>query len=89
MKLKGIFASLLAVLAFATACQKEADHYLDNIKVDQSYVGISPEGGSQTINLTATGSWTAASKVDYHHSRIRQRRCHYPHHHRRRGRGNP
>jgi len=65
MKLKGIFASLLAVLAFATACQKEADHYLDNIKVDQSYVGISPEGGSQTINLTATGSWTAASKVDW------------------------
>ncbi len=60
MKLKGIFASLLAVLAFATACQKEADHYLNNIKVDQSYVGISPDGGSKTIILNASGSWTAA-----------------------------
>ena len=33
MKLKYIFASLVAVLAVAVSCEKEADHYLDEIKV--------------------------------------------------------
>ena len=65
MKLKYIFASLLATLTLAAACQKEADHYLDNIKVDKSYVGIVPEGGSQTISLTANGSWSATTSAEW------------------------
>lgn len=60
MKLKYIIASLTAVLAFATGCQKEADHYLNEIKVDQSYVGLAQNGGSKSVALTTTGSWTAS-----------------------------
>lgn len=58
MKLKYIFASLVAALALAVSCEKEADHYLDEIKVDKSYVGFAQGGGSATISLTSTGSWT-------------------------------
>lgn len=60
MKLKYIFASLVAVLAVAVSCEKEADHYLDEIKVDKSYVGFAQGGGSATISLTSTGSWTVS-----------------------------
>ena len=60
MKLKYIFASLVAALAVAVSCEKEADHYLDEIKVDKSYVGFVQGGGSQTVSLTTTGSWTAS-----------------------------
>ena len=60
MKLKYIFASLVAALAVAVSCEKEADHYLDEIKVDKSYVGFVQSGGSQTVSLTTTGSWTAS-----------------------------
>ena len=60
MKLKYIFASLVAVLAFAVSCEKEADHYLDEIKVDKSYLGFAQSGGSATISLTSTGSWTVS-----------------------------
>lgn len=60
MKLKYIFASLVATLALAVGCQKEADHYLNEIKVDKSYVGIGQQGGSQTISMTTTGSWNIA-----------------------------
>ena len=60
MKLKYIFASLVAALAFAVSCEKEADHFLDEIKVDKSYVGFVQGGGSQTVSLTTTGSWTAS-----------------------------
>ena len=59
MKLKYIFASLVAVLAVAASCEKEADHFLDEIKVDKSYVGFVQSGGSQSVALTTTGNWTA------------------------------
>lgn len=59
MKLKYIFASLVAVLALAVSCEKEADHFLDEIKVDKSYVGFAQSGGSTTVSLTTTGNWTA------------------------------
>ena len=59
MKLKYIFASLVAVLAVAVSCEKEADHFLDEIKVDKSYVGFAQSGGSTTVSLTTTGNWTA------------------------------
>lgn len=58
MKLKYIIASLLAGVTLFSACEKEADHYLSDIKVDKSYVGFPKEGGSQTIKLTAAASWT-------------------------------
>lgn len=58
MKLKYIIASLLAGVTLFSACEKEADHYLSDVKVDKSYVGFPKEGGSQTIKLTAAASWT-------------------------------
>ena len=58
MKLKYIIASLLAGVTLFTACEKEADHYLSDIKVDKSYVGFPKDGGSQTISLTAAAAWT-------------------------------
>lgn len=64
MKLKYIIASLLAGVTLFTACEKEADHYLSDIKVDKSYVGFSKEGGSQTIKLTAAASWTIEISED-------------------------
>ena len=60
MKLKYIFASIVAALTLFVGCQKEADHYLSEIKVDKSYVGLAQGGGSQSITMTTTGSWTVS-----------------------------
>ncbi len=58
MKLKYIFASIVATLALAVSCEKEADHYLDEIKVSTSYVSLSTGvGANTTITLTATNNW--------------------------------
>jgi len=60
MKLKYIFASIVATLAIV-GCQKEADHYLDEIKVSSSYVALSTGVGANTsITVTATDSWYVA-----------------------------
>ena len=64
MKLKYIIASLLAGVTLFSACEKEADHYLNDIKVDKSYVGFPKEGGSQTIKLTAAANWTIEISED-------------------------
>ena len=64
MKLKYIIASLLAGVTLFSACEKEADHYLSDVKVDKSYVGFPKEGGSQTIKLTATANWTIEISED-------------------------
>ena len=64
MKLKYIIASLLAGVTLFSACEKEADHYLSDIKVDKSYVGFPKEGGSQTIKLTAAANWTIEISED-------------------------
>ena len=57
MKLKYIFASIVAALTLV-GCQKEADHYLDEIKVSSSYVALSTGVGANTsITVTATDSW--------------------------------
>ncbi len=58
MKLKYIIASLLAGVTLFSACEKEADHYLSEIKVDKSFVGFPKEGGVETIKLTTTANWT-------------------------------
>lgn len=61
MKLKYIFASIVATLALAVSCQKEADHYLDEIKVSSSYVSLSTGlGASTSITVTATDNWSIA-----------------------------
>ncbi|MBR1569512.1 MAG: DNA-binding protein [Bacteroidales bacterium] len=60
MKLKYIFASLLATLAVAAGCEKEADHSLSEIQVSSSYVSLSTgnETNSASITMTTTGSWS-------------------------------
>ena len=61
MKLKYIFASIVATLALAVSCEKEADHYLDEIKVSSSYVSLSTGlGASTSITVTATDNWSIA-----------------------------
>ena len=58
MKLKYIFASILATLALATGCQKENEGaYLKEIKVSSSFLAFPPAGGPVDIQLTATESW--------------------------------
>ncbi len=58
MKLKYIFASILATLALAVSCEKEADHYLDEIKLSSSYVSIPVTGGSVDIDYVSTDAVT-------------------------------
>ena len=64
MKLKYIIASLVAGAALLTACQKEADTYLSDIKVDKSIVGFPKEGGSKDIVVTATADWIISISED-------------------------
>ena len=57
MKLKYIFASIVATLALVS-CEKEADHYLKEVQVSSSYVALSTGVGANTpITVTATDSW--------------------------------
>ena len=60
MKLKYIFASIVATLALAVGCEKEADHYLSEIQVSTSYVSLATTGESNTaqITVTASDSWS-------------------------------
>ena len=63
MKLKYIFASIVATLAVAVSCQKEADHYLSEVKLSTSYVSLAVAGGSTTVNIEATESWSFANDI--------------------------
>ena len=65
MKLKYIIASLLAGAALLTACQKEADHYLDEVKVSTSYVSLNTAGGSTTVDIQTTDSWSISNVPDW------------------------
>jgi len=58
MKLKYIFASIVATLALAVGCQKEADHYLKEVQVSSSYLAFPAEGGSVDVTVTATQEWS-------------------------------
>jgi hypothetical protein len=59
MKIKNILVSLVAILALAAGCnQIEPDHYLNEVKVSSSFVSLSMDGGSSTITVDATDSWT-------------------------------
>ena len=58
MKLKVLFASLIAGALLLSSCeQKFTPTYLDDIKVSQSYVAIDMTGGSVDITLTAEDAW--------------------------------
>ena len=58
MKLKYIFATLVATLALAVGCKKEADHYLKEVQVSSSYLAFPAEGGSVDVVITATQDWS-------------------------------
>ena len=67
MKHKVIFASIVATLALAVGCTKEADqHYLKEIKVSTSYVSLATTEAtnSSTITVTATDSWSISVPED-------------------------
>ena len=59
MKLKYFIPSLVAVVAaLFTSCAKDNDPtYLSNIRVSESYVALSTNGGSAEIELTTKGNW--------------------------------
>ena len=63
MKAKYIILSLIASLAVLAGCQKEADHYLSEVTVSSSYVGVPVDGGSATITVNATSAWSIVSEV--------------------------
>ena len=67
MKLKYFIPSLVAVVAaIFTGCSKDNDPtYLDAIKVSQSYVALSTNGGSTSIDVQAKGSWTVTGAPDW------------------------
>ena len=62
MKLRYFIPSLMAVVAaMFTGCSDNNDPtYLSEIRVSQSYVALSTSGGSASIDVTASGSWTVA-----------------------------
>lgn len=57
MKFNKIFASIAAAVATLASCTVEGPTYLDEVKVDCSYVALPEEGGSKTVKLTATTDW--------------------------------
>ena len=58
MKAKYIILSLVASLAVFSACEKNLPHYLDEVTVSSSYVGLPLAGGSQTITVSSNAAWS-------------------------------
>lgn len=58
MKIKNIIAALFAVLAITVGCAVEEDHYLSQVKLSTSYVAITMNGGSTSVQVDATDSWS-------------------------------
>ncbi len=65
MKLKYIFASIVATLALAVGCQKEADHYLAELKLSTTYVSLPVAGGSVDVTAIATDAITVGETPDW------------------------
>ena len=65
MKIKNILAALFAVLAISVACTEEGDHYLSEVKLSSSYVAIDMNGGTTSITVDATSSWSIASAPEW------------------------
>lgn len=58
MKLRNIFLSILACLAFVSCENAIEFNTLAELKVSESYISINKDGGSASIQLTATESWS-------------------------------
>ncbi|MBQ0094055.1 MAG: BACON domain-containing protein [Bacteroidales bacterium] len=58
MKIVKIISALAAVCALVIGCAKETPNVWNEIQVSSSYVGIPTAGGSKTITVTATDSWS-------------------------------
>jgi len=66
MKLKYFFPLFLASVALMVSCDDEfSATLLDEIQVSSSYVAIPLEGGSTSITVTATESWTVEENLDW------------------------
>ena len=58
MKLRYLFATLVAALTVFAGCEKEADHYLEEIQVSSSYLAFPAEGGPVDLTITSIADWT-------------------------------
>ncbi len=65
MKLRYIFTLLAAALTFSLVGCQEEEHFLDEVKVSSSYIGIPVEGGNVEITVTATDKWTITGIPDW------------------------
>ena len=67
MKLKYFFPMFIAaVVALFSSCQDEdVVSYLGNVRVTSSYVALPAEGGSTSIDVTASGNWTISGIPDW------------------------
>ena len=67
MKLKYIFASIVATLALAVSCDKEADLALKEVQVSTSYVSLTTTGANNTatVSVTATDAWTITNPAEW------------------------
>jgi hypothetical protein len=64
MKLKYFFPLFIATVALMVSCNDEFSvTVLDEIQVSSSYVAIPVAGGSTSITVTATDSWTVQSSI--------------------------
>ena len=58
MKLKYLFATCVACLGLAVACEDDPQYVLEELQVDKSYVAIPMTGGSDEITVTSGQSWS-------------------------------
>jgi len=68
MKFKYFFAALAAVFtigAFVSCSEDFEPTYLDGLTVSQSYVAISTDGGSATIDVNASEAWSIENTPDW------------------------
>ncbi len=65
MKIVKILSAFAAVCALVIGCAKETLNFLDEIQVSSSYVGLPTDGGSSTITVTATDSWSIDTENDW------------------------
>ena len=65
MKLRYIFATLIAALTVFAGCEKEADNYLDEVRVSSSYLAFPAGGGAVDVTVTAIGDWTVKDLPDW------------------------
>jgi RPA family protein len=67
MKIKYIIPAFIAVVAAVfTGCSENTDPtYLAEIQVSQSYVSIPANGGTVSVDLTASSSWSVKEDASY------------------------